>query len=40
MKICCLHATAGSLEFRQRTMSKLFESQREAAVSPVATATA
>jgi len=40
MKTGCLHATAGLLNFRQRTMSKLFQSQIEAAVSPVATATA
>jgi len=40
MKIVCWHATAGPLKFRQRTMSKLFESQREAVVSSVATATA
>ena len=40
MKTGCLHATAGLLSFRQRTMSKLFESQREAVVIPVATATA
>jgi len=40
MKIVCLHATAGPLNFQQRTISKLFESQREAVVSPVVTATA
>jgi hypothetical protein len=40
MKIGCLHATAGLQNFPQRTMSKLFESQREAVVSPVATTTA
>ena len=40
MKICCLHATAGPLKFRQQAMSKLFESQREAVDSSAATATA
>jgi len=40
MKTVCLYETAGLLNFRQRTMSKQFQSQTEAAVSPVATATA
>jgi hypothetical protein len=35
MKIGCLHATASLLNFRQRTMSKQFESQIEAVVSPL-----
>jgi len=35
-----MRQTAGPLKFGQRTMSKLFESQREAVVSSVAIATA